>query len=322
MSGGRSADPSHTQHCVSMPGARRPTRQTDRQQSRTGQGAEHRQGRAAFPCRVRDRAGRGRRRRAAQPRALGRLRAVSRTAAGSAEPSPPSSHRPSLHSPSAASAAPPARALPPLPPAPSAAAPPPAPPRGRPPPRGAARGRSGRRGPSGTAARGSCPWLRGTAPLGAGAPTCETRRRRSAAREPPPIRSRLRWGVAPQRHAAQERPDWRPGTRRVPTETVRPAAGRQRTATDGSRDSCCSPFSPDLRLRGTKKITSVYTKRLFYTHLPTKYTTVKNDGRAEELPEGSQRTDVDALTVSLSIGCLNPAQPAGRSTEAAAAVQF
>lgn len=151
----------------------------------------------------------------------------------------------------------------------------------------------------------------------------QAQRRPGAAsdKEPPPMGSRAAAARGP---GAAGLAAWNaPGAdRNGPTETVRPAAGWQRTATDGSRDSCCSPFSPDLRLRGTKKITSVYTKRLFYTHLPTKYTTVKNDGRAEELPEGSQRTDVDALTVSLSIGCLNPAQPAGRSTEAAAAVQF
>lgn len=38
-----------------------------------------------------------------------------------------------------------------------------------------------------------------------------------------------------------------------------------------------------------KKITPVYTKILFYTHLPTKYTAVKNNGWAEDLLEKKSR---------------------------------
>lgn len=215
MSGGRSADPSHSQHRVSMPAASGwADGQTHRQAAgarRAGCGAPAGPGRLAGP-----RAGQGRERAAAEGgSAPGRREAPGprlddggqrRTLASLPLPTAPHSARPS-----AASAAPPARARPPLPPAPSAAAPPPAPPRGRPPPRGAARSRSGRRGPSGTAAHGSCPWLRGTAPLGAGAPTCETRRRRS----PAPGAASDGSGAAARPHVLRPRarPGSRPGTR-------------------------------------------------------------------------------------------------------------
>lgn len=47
-----------------------------------------------------------------------------------------------------------------------------------------------------------------------------------------------------------------------------------------------------------KKITSVYTKNLFYTYLPTKYTAVKSNGWAEDLLEKPQETIVNVSTQS------------------------
>lgn len=55
-----------------------------------------------------------------------------------------------------------------------------------------------------------------------------------------------------------------------------------------------------------KKITLVYTKILFYTHITTKYTAVKNNGWAEDLlGKKIQKTILKVSSDKVtSIGCL------------------
>lgn len=53
------------------------------------------------------------------------------------------------------------------------------------------------------------------------------------------------------------------------------------------------------------KVTTVYTKNLFYSHLPTKYTAIKNNGEAENIVESDRRQLLMSQLIVTSIGCLH-----------------